>query len=97
MTFPTTVDYNDLLNFLLAQLTTFAEVLNAYMNYTEPYVFPCMRKKIFFLLFFETTIVYAFFYEARRAKYLAVTYLLLKLLALYAPVATLSGLELFAA
>lgn len=91
MTFPTAVDFNELVNFLNMQLTTFAGALNAFMHSTEPYVFPCARKKIFFLLFLETTIVFAFLYEARRARYLAVTYLLFKLLALSAPVSTLSG------
>lgn len=91
MSFPTTVDFNEALNFLNSQLTSFAEALNVFMSSTEPYVFPCMRKKIFFLLFFETTIVFAFLYEARRAKKAAVAYLLFKLLALSAPVTTLSG------
>lgn len=91
MTFPTTVDFNEMLNLLNAQLTTFAEALSTFMYSTEPYVFPCARKKIFFLFFLETTIVFAFLYEARRARYLALTYLLFKLLALSAPVSTLSG------
>lgn len=91
------VDFNEVLNFLNSQLTTFAEALNVFMSSTEPYVFPCMRKKILFLLFLETSIVFAFLYEARRAKYVAVVYLLFKLLAYFVPVTTLTGFELFAA
>jgi hypothetical protein len=97
MTFPVAVDYNETLNFLLDQLTTFAEALGVFMSSTEPYVLTCAPKKLFFFLLLETTIVYAFLYEARRAKYLAVTYLAFKLFALYVPVTTLHGFVLFAA
>lgn len=91
MTFPTTLDYNALLAFFLDQLTGPAEALNRFMCSTEPYVFPCARKKVLFLLFFETTIVFAFLYEARRAKHLALTYLPFKIYALTAVVHPLSG------
>jgi len=97
MTFPTTVDFNDVLNLFLAQLTPFVEELNTFMHSTEPYNITCHRKKVFFLLFLETTFVFAFLYETRRAKHLAVTYLPLKLIALNVTVSPLSGFWLFAA
>ena len=61
------------------------------MATTQPYVCPCARKKMLFLLFFETTIVFAFLYEARRAKHLALTYLPFKIVALTVPTTLLSG------
>jgi len=49
------------------------------------------------MLFLETTIVFAFLYEARRARHLACTYLPLKVIALTVPVSWLSGYWLFTA
>ena len=91
MTLPTTIDYNALLAFLLEQMTVPVEALNTFMSSTEPYIFPCARKKILFFLFFETTIVFAFFYEARGKKRLAFIYLFFKLIALTTVVSSLSS------
>jgi len=71
MSFPTAADFNTLFDLLLTLLNDTAADLNAFMSTTEPYVISCARKKLFFFLFFETTIVFGFLYEARRAKYLA--------------------------
>lgn len=97
MTFPTTIDYNAGLDLLLNLLTAAAKALNAFMTTTEPYVIICAKKKLVFFLLLETTIAFSFLYEARRAKYLAWTYLVLKIIALSAPVPSLSGDWLFAA
>ena len=91
MTFPTTIDYNAGLDLLLNLLTAAAKPLNTFMATTEPYVLICAKKKLVFFLFLETTIVFSFLYEARRAKILALIYLVFKIAALYAPVPSLSG------
>lgn len=91
MTFPTTIDYNAGLDLLLNLLTDSAEALNTFMATTEPYVVFCAKKKLIFFLLLETTVAFSFLYEARRAKHLAWTYLVLKIIALSAPVPTLSG------
>jgi hypothetical protein len=86
VTLPTTVDFNAIRDILLALLTERAEALNLFMQTTTPYVLGCHRKKLLFMLFLETTIVFAFLYEARRARHLACTYLPLKVIALTVPV-----------
>lgn len=91
MTFPTTIDYNAGLDLLLNLLTVAAKALNAFMTTTEPYVIICAKKKLVFFLLLETTVAFSFLYEARRAKYLAFTYLVFKIIALSAPVPSLSG------
>jgi hypothetical protein len=69
MTFPTTVDFNALINLLITQ--PLAEQVDTFMSHTEPYALSCHTKKLCLFLFVETAIVFAFLYEARRAKYLA--------------------------
>lgn len=91
MTFPTTSDFNTYIDLLSVYLTPFAEAFNSFMSSTQPYIYTCARKKLFFLLFFETTIVFAFLYEARRAKYLAFAYLPIKIVALTVHTTPLSG------
>lgn len=71
MTFPTTADFNAILDLLLNLLNDASVELHVFMSTTEPYIISCARKKLFFFLFFETTLVFGFLYEARRAKYLA--------------------------
>lgn len=97
MSFLSTIDYNTILDLFLNSLTTPAEALNTFMTTTEPYVISCHKKKLYFFLFLETYIVYAFLYEARRSKYLAFTYLPFKLFVLTVSVSVLSDYRLFAA
>lgn len=91
MTLPTMADFNTYIDLLSVYLTLFVEDLNSFMSSTQPYIYTCARKKLLFLLFFETTIVFAFLYEARRAKYLAFTYLPFKIAALTTHTTLLSG------
>lgn len=97
MTFPTLADFNTYVDLLSVYLTLVVEDLNSFMSSTQPYIYTCARKKLLFLLFFETTIVFAFLYETRRAKYLAFAYLPFKIAALTTHTTLLSGYWLFTA